>query len=663
MKPIRLRLRPRFIISVLLAAGVVTALLAGMTYYRTSDALLSARKDALRELASAKSAELARRLTRVERCAQDLSTTLEAFQPKREETMVTLMRGYLKNAPSIYALAVAYEPFRFTPGRRLFGFYMRRSPKGLETTQLGSASRGASKEGDWILAPVTQTSSVEQTAVQDYPRRDWYLLPLLLAKPVWIQPYFGETGQVLMTSYSCPIMENGKVVGVVSADVSLKRLGREVSRLKVGDEGYAFVVTHQGTFVAAPSQEWVMRESIFSVAEEQHRPDLRALGRRMISGEAGLLRIKDWLSGQNSWLAFTPVKGAGWSYGAMVPEDEVLAPVIELAQWQAYMALGGGVVLALVLWILIMGLTKPLQNLVEGTNRLAAGDLSAKVHGVPPGDEVGDVAHSFNTMVDELNRYIGELTETTAAKERIESELDLARQIQMSILPRTYPPFPDRPEFDLFARTIPARQVGGDFYDFFELEGGLLGLVVGDVSGKGVPAALFMTVSRTLIKNAAGHHITPMKTMNEVNDQIIPDNDMCMFVTVFYGVYDPASGKLDYVSAGHPAPLIRRNSGQVERLDQASGAAVGIMEDLHLIAGSDTLAPGEVVLVFTDGLDEAINSQEEMFGVARGMDWLAQTQIDKAPKMIDRLLEHHQKFTGDVEQFDDLTLLLFRRTA
>ncbi|MCA1905919.1 MAG: PP2C family protein-serine/threonine phosphatase, partial [Desulfarculus sp.] len=321
----------------------------------------------------------------------------------------------------------------------------------------------------------------------------------------------------------------------------------------------------------------------------------------------------------------------------------------------------GMITLILVVFGLVVGLTRPLERVLKASRRLAQGDLTTQVSDVPPGDEIGDLAATFNNMVRELNRYVTELTATTKEKARIQSELDLARQIQQSVLPRIYPPFPDRMEFDLFARTLPAREVGGDFYDFFFVDKDHLGLVVADVSGKGVPAALFMTVARTLIKNSGIHHADPVRALSEVNAEIVPDNEMCMFVTVFYGVYELSTGILRFVSAGHPAPLLRRADGSTTQLPKLRGMALGIMDDLDLEVGEVRLEVGDSLLAFTDGLDEAVNHQDEMFGIERASQWLSRTQPDSAPVLLDGLIDYWKQFTGDLDQFDDLTLLTFRR--
>lgn len=637
MRPHLLGLRSRFILLVLAGVALVSAALAWLTFAESREALLDCRQEQLFELARGQAAEVARRLEGVAQAARTLANLLKEYRPQRREDIVRLLRRQVAHSPQIFGMAVAYAPYAFAPGRRLFCPYVYRSRQGIQATSLDN----------------------EQ---YNYPRRDWFLVPQLLARPVWSEPYYDEGGGgTIMTTFSAPLVDKGQVWAVVTADVSLGKLGAYVARLAVGQEGYAFLISSQGTFLAAPQPHWVMRETIFSLAEEMGRPDMRAIGRRMIRGAAGVVETVDWHRGEKAWLAFAPVPGLGWSLGVMLPEREAVAPVFVLARHQAVLAGLGLLVLAGVVWLLVVGLTRPLKKLAAAARRLASGDLQTRVEGVRPGDEVGQLAQAFNTMVEDLNRYVEELTATTAAKERIESELDLANQIQQSILPRIYPPFPERSEFDLYATNIPARMVGGDFFNFFFVDPGHLGLVVGDVSGKGVPAALFMTVANTLVKNAAQHHLSPAAVLQEMNAQIEPDNQMCMFVTMFYGVYELATGRLTYVSAGHPAPLLRRTDGRVEQLPRLKGSAVGILPQLELEEGQVQLEVGEVLLVFTDGLDEAVNAQDEMFGIQRAADWLARAEIADGPTMIQRLVEYHRRFTGPVEQFDDLTLLIFRR--
>jgi len=630
-------LRPRFILFVLAGVGLVSAVMAVVTFFESSDALLSSSQARLFELAQGQAAQVAENLAHISGPAQGVAGTMEVFLRPDAAKIRRLLQNQLNTNRRLYGMAVAYAPHAHRMGTKLFAPYLHRSPQGMQYADLGVDG-------------------------YNYLRHDWYLIPSLLARPVWTEPYFGQSGGVVMTTYCEPVVAGGQVVAVVAADISLKDLGHEVAALGVGERGYAFLISHQGAFLAAPEPEWVMRETIFSLAESWRRPDLRRLGQRMIRGGAGLERLPDLVSGELAWLAFSPVKQVGWSLCVVVPEEQVLAPAWDLARRQGLAGLAGLAALVLVVWLLVMGLTRPLGRLTAAARRLAGGALDTKVEGVPPGDELGELALAFNRMTDELNRYVDELTATTAAKERIESELDLARQIQQSVLPQTYPAFPERPDFDLFASSQPAREVGGDFYDFFFVDDKRLAFVVGDVSGKGVPAALFMTVSRTLIKNACTHDPDPVRALTEVNAQILPDNEMCMFVTVFLGIYDTESNRLRYACAGHPAPMLRRAGGEVSDLPAPGGMAVGVFDEMGLKPGEVELGTGDVLLVFTDGLDEAVNAADEQFGLDRARSWLAEAQPAPAPKLIDSLISRHLDFTGQCEQFDDLTILVFRRT-
>ena len=632
-----MRLRTRFTAVVLVGVGLVSFVMAGLTYLRSSDALLEARQEQLLALAESMSNRVSRQLNEVSSPARVMATTLEVLHPSSQEEAVKLLRRQVIDSRRVFGMAIAYAPFAFQPDLEYFAPYVHRSEDGLRSINLVNPAYA-------------------------YTRQDWFLIPSLLMRPFWAEPYFDEGGgNILMTTYSTPMVRDGKLLGIATADLDLKDLGELVHGLLVGQEGYAFLLTHQGSFLAGPKPEWVMRETIFSLAEAQERPAMRDLGQRMVRGGSGLERMKD-LDGEGTvWLAFAPVRGPRWSLGVVATEDEVLAPIYALAHQQTMWGVGGMVVLILVIYGLVVGLTRPLERVLKASRRLAQGDLTTQVTDVPPGDEIGDLAATFNHTVRELNRYVAELTATTKEKARIQSELDMARQIQESVLPRIYPAFPDRQEFDLFARTLPAREVGGDFYDFFFVDHDHLVMVVADVSGKGVPAALFMTISRTLIKNASSHHPDPLQALAEVNAQLVPDNEMCMFVTVFYAVYELSTGLLRFVSAGHPSPILRRADGSAEQLPKLAGMALGIMDEVNLELGQVQLEIGDSILAFTDGLDEAVNDQDEMFGIERAAQWLSCCQPVEAPVLLGGLIDYWKNFTGDLEQFDDLTLLTFRR--
>lgn len=281
-------------------------------------------------------------------------------------------------------------------------------------------------------------------------------------------------------------------------------------------------------------------------------------------------------------------------------------------------------------------------------------------------DEIGELARAFNTMVGQLREQVAALTAQTKARESVESELRIAREIQRSLLPRTFPPFPHRKEFDLHAYNGAARRVGGDFYDFFFLPDGRLALVIGDVCGKGVPAALFMAVARTVVRNLALSGRSPDELLTEANRILLADNTQGLFVTLIVAFYDPATGAVTYGNGGHPRPLVVGNgngSGAACRaFGRVTGTIVGALENQSWGTAEERVAPGEAVVMFTDGVPDARRPGGALFGEER----LAELLSDLAGEPVDRLC---QRVVARLDEYaasdwpDDVTLLVLRRNA
>ena len=251
---------------------------------------------------------------------------------------------------------------------------------------------------------------------------------------------------------------------------------------------------------------------------------------------------------------------------------------------------------------------------------------------------------------------------TAAQKERMEGELTVARDIQRSIVPTIFPPFPEREEFDLSASLEPAREVGGDLYDFFLIDDDHLGVAVGDVSGKGVPASLFMAVTITLLRAAGQGRLDPAEVLRRVNEPLCRGNDAAMFVTLFYGVYHISTGELTYSTGGHPPPYLVREGGGVEALARTQGAGLGVTTSATFDAATVRLGPGQGLLCYTDGVTEAMDAGGKMFGAERLEEALGSVS-DGAVTMTDAVRAAVSAFAAGAEQYDDLTLLAFRRNV
>jgi len=263
-------------------------------------------------------------------------------------------------------------------------------------------------------------------------------------------------------------------------------------------------------------------------------------------------------------------------------------------------------------------------------------------------------------MEQSLKKYINELTETTAAKERIESELSVAREIQMSILPKIFPPFPDRNEFEIFASIEPAREVGGDFYDFFFIDHEHLFFCIGDVSGKGVPAALFMAVTKTLLKAKSIKDVSPDEILSKVNKELCIDNDAVMFVTIFCGILSTSTGEVSYCNGGHNPPYLLPNAKGIKPLNDNSGMALGVLDEATYTESNVTLNDGDGIFLFTDGVTEAMDKHGNMYSDDR-LKNLLENQIDFNPvDIVHKTLNEVNNFSLGASQADDITLMVIK---
>ena len=288
----------------------------------------------------------------------------------------------------------------------------------------------------------------------------------------------------------------------------------------------------------------------------------------------------------------------------------------------------------------------------DGEERSAISKLNIRT-----GDEIQALSEAIKTMELEINEYIQDLTTVTAEKERIGAELNVATQIQADMLPRIFPAFPEREEFDVYATMNPAKEVGGDFYDFFLVDDDHLAVVIADVSGKGVPAALFMVIAKTLIKNHAQNQEAPGTVFTQTNEQLCEGNDAGLFVTGWMGVLEISTGKFVYVNAGHNPPLLKRAGGTFEWLKSRPGFVLAGMEGVRYRENTLQLEPGDRLYLYTDGVTEATNSREELFGDERLQNALNEYMDLPVEQFLPKIKECIDAFVGDADQFDDITML------
>ena len=302
---------------------------------------------------------------------------------------------------------------------------------------------------------------------------------------------------------------------------------------------------------------------------------------------------------------------------------------------------------------------RPVQSLKRGADEMLSRLDSDEVYNadVHTGDELEDLAHSMEEMDRSLKHYIRENTAITAEREHMRTELELAKRIQEDMLPCTFPPYPDRREFDIYASMDPAKEIGGDFYDFFLIDEDHLGLVIADVSGKGIPAALFMMMVKIIVHNCALAGLSPVQTMQQVNKQLTEQTSESMFVTIWFGVLDCRSGVITAVNAGHEYPIVKKPQGGFAVLKDKHGIAVGVMDVVRYHDYELQLEPGSTLFVYSDGLPEATSSEEELFGLERIVAVLNEKPDADPKEILENMNRAVDAFVGEAPQFDDLTMM------
>ena len=417
----------------------------------------------------------------------------------------------------------------------------------------------------------------------------------------------------------------------------------------------------------------INRESTYTVYDfgyvrETTNDEYRMKYRELYEGEADrelLIRDKGYIETDPHITAMIPLRGSDGETKAILCVQRQMDVLMEARNAYVHKVTLALIALAL---IVIVGqglylhriLLLPIQKIVDEAARFARENVTTGqklTDTIKNRDEIGLLAGSIDQMEEQISSYVGDLTRITAEKERISTELSLATRIQADMLPNIFPPFPDRDEFDIYAMMRPAREVGGDFFDFFLIDDDHLCMVMADVSGKGVPAALFMMGSKIILANNAMMGKSPAEILESANEAICAHNREEMFVTVWLGILEISSGRLTAANAGHEYPVLKQADGSFALLRDRHGFVLGGMEGMKYKEYELTLEHGAKLFLYTDGVPEAANAAGEMFGTERMLAALNQTPDADPEAVLRNVQKAVNDFVQDAEQFDDLTML------
>jgi sigma-B regulation protein RsbU (phosphoserine phosphatase) len=595
---------------------------------------------------------------------ESIERKLDAVQVASETSIREIIRNV--NSPEgVYrALRNELEP----NDKRVLGYYVAYEPNYFAS------------QGKWFEPYVyRQNDTVKQMQVgsadHDYFNREWYKKALDAKKGYWSDPYLDEVAtKMLMCSYTKPVIDrNGRKIGVFGADYSLdwlykymqkndekaneyNPLDQLINSEKINNtRAYNIIIDGEGKYIYHPDKNRILNDNFFKDIEQT--PD--GLRKQLAEGLAA--KRKDYqeinIDGVDCYIFYTRVAHTNWANGVILPKSRMTIPIFIIGLLLLAFNGIGLIVANRIIRISIRRTTKPLHILAESADEIAKGNFEAPLPEMYLNDEIHHLRDSFVNMQQSLTQYIDQLKTTTTQKAAIESELSIARDIQLSSVPTD---FPKRDDIDIYATLTPAKAVGGDLYDFF-IRDNKLYFCIGDVSGKGIPAALFMMETKSLFRAYASDKLLPNHIVSRMNNVLSENNERSMFVTLFVGILNLQTGQLNYCNAGHEPPIIITRDAKLMNVHPIM--PVGIMSDTPYQMQTTVLEHGSSVLFYTDGLNEAMDAADNLFGKERIYKEIQRAieHDQTAPKdLINNMIEAVHNYVGKTEQSDDLTMLSIR---
>ena len=631
---IRRKLSIRVSLWVVMFAAVIFVAALGFLFYQSREAVRQEAIHRATTILDRTSLQVEGILNRVE-VATNMTVWLVQQHPSEADSMFVYSAGMLRNNPEFYSCSIAFEPYHFKEYGRYFSAYSKYEGDSIRTLQGGSEN-------------------------YQYFFMDWYLMPTLLGHACWTDPYMdldAPTNTYEMVTTYCQAIQNkqGAVIGVINTSLSINWLSQTISAVKPYPNSYSIMIGRGGTYFVHPDSTKITRQTIFTQTMLEPDTALTALGHAMQRGEEGMHRMV--IDGKDSYVFYKPLGKTGCSMAIVCPENDIFGGFNRLRHTVMGIVCVGLLVMLCVFINVITRELKPLRRLAREAETIASGQFDAELPNFERTDEIGQLSHSFGNMQQSLVKYIDELKLTTAQKASIESELNVASNIQMSMLPSV---FPNREGLDMHASMTPAKEVGGDLYGYL-IKGDNLYFCVGDVSGKGVPASLFMAQVTRLFRTLANQQMTPADICTHMNEALSGDeNPTNMFVTMFVGMVNLQSGHLKFCNAGHNPPVIGGGEHHGEFLQMLPNFPIGVLPGLEFQGEEIDTIKGRALFLYTDGLNEAENREHEQFGDDQLLSILRNTHFESAQQVIETLYNEVQHHRDGADPNDDLTMMCLR---
>ena len=566
----------------------------------------------------------------IEDAGNNFSVFWNKDQVLPQESVINICKEFLKNNPNIKGVAIGFEPNVYTNQKHGFAPYIMRD-----------------SQGKFVVSNLAN--------VHNYYDKEWYRETKKKKKAFWSDPFIEVNGNVIC-SYCVPLItKNHKLVGILAVDMSLEDLTEKVQSIKPYPKSFLTIMDRNLNFVVHPDKKLILKgnpQQLLDQSQFEVNETIFVDIKNQVRGIGAF-----GMQGDQKYLYYAPIKRAGWTVTLECDEDEIISGIKAVRLQMLIVSVLGIIGLMFICLILMRKFLRPIKLYSKAALHIAEGNFHTHLPKMRDHNELWALGNSLDHMQHSLAQYIQELKTTNQEKGRIESELNIASKIQMSMIPKIFPPYPDRDDIDIYGSLISAKAVGGDLYDFF-LRDEKLFFCIGDVSGKGVPASLVMAVTRSLLRIVAAQESRPDRIVASLNQSMSDMNDSNMFVTLFMGVLDLPTGRLRYCNAGHNAPIIIDGiTHEVKMLNAKPNLPVAILPDMKFELQETTLTPYSDIFMYTDGLTEAENQEKELFGEERMLKVLEGMSNKTSKEIIEGMLEAVHEHVKDAEQSDDLTMI------
>ena len=620
---------------ILAAITVVFGLIFGIMSYKTQDMLNKMTVENGEETSRANVNYIDKLFNAGKLVGDDVATTLGKRKMTKAELDTFLLQS-LTNArnlvPQIVAVVLAYEP-----------------GMGPETPK-----------GEFMRLARYVDNEIKLITGGHYDDKEWYYSTRDGKTSRWQEPFIGEFVPEPIAVYTVPIFQKNKngeevLAGVLAIDMSIDFLKDEISSIPVSNSGYAIITSAKNVAVAYPksiAQGKRNREIVVKEIRGNSQVDFD----RQTQDSSGLF-LGTVAGGEESAIYYTTIKANNWTFMVVWPIEKYLKDQSSMRKLFLVLAIGGYIIILIIILLISFRVAKPLKELAIAARKLGRGNFNVTIPQITGRDEISEFAGAFSNMLTELKDHI----ERQKDMKRIERELDLARNIQLSMLPGSeHDENSDDDRHELAPFLLPAKEVGGDFYDFFKIDNDHLCVVIGDVSGKGVAAALFMMVARIILRTTTKNLKSIVDAFNRTNFALAKRNKLNMFVTVWAGIIDLRTGHIDFASAGHNPPAIRHRDGSVEFIKSKAGLVMAAMEETIYKPQTYDLKQGDTLFLYTDGVTEATNSNNVLFGDNRLLATLKMGGERSTADTCTLVKKEIDNFVQDAPQFDDITMLAIK---